>query len=314
MRERSGAVRDRYVSPSVVSDRAVASGRVRSVVVTGASSGIGRATALRLDAKGWRVFAGVRREEDGVALSEGASERLVPLRLDITDPAQVAAATERVTAAVGDDGLDGLVNNAGIMVFAPIETVPVDEFRRQLEVNLLGHVAVTQALLPSIRRGRGRLVFVGSVGGIVAYPFGGPYHAAKFGIEAVADCLRQELRPWQIGVSVIEPGIVATSILERGEQAAEEMLAREPSEQVSLYSATLDRFWSQGKKLDARAIPPEKVAKAIERALCATRPRRRYLVGVDARAQLVGHRLVPARAYDWIVAKTLKMRRASSAT
>ncbi|HET9162201.1 MAG TPA: SDR family NAD(P)-dependent oxidoreductase, partial [Solirubrobacterales bacterium] len=173
---------------------------MKSVLVTGASSGIGRATALRLDRAGWRVFAGVRKEADADSLRAGASARLVPLMLDVTDAAAIAAAAEQIAAEVGEGGLGGLVNNAGVGLLGPLETLPIEDFRRTVEVNLIAQVAVTQALLPQVRAARGRIVFVSSVGGRMAMPFGSPYHAAKFGLEAVADSLRRELRPWGIAV------------------------------------------------------------------------------------------------------------------
>jgi len=215
---------------------------VKSVLVTGASTGIGRATALRLDRDGWSVFAGVRREEDAESLHAEASERLVPVMLDVTDPGQVVGAADLIDGAVGEGGLDGLVNNAGVAILGPLETIPLDDFRRQVEVNLTAQVAVTQALLPAIRRSRGRIVFVSSIGGRMALPFGGPYHAAKFGLEAVADCLRQELRPWGIHVSAIEPGSIDTPIWERGERIADEVSARAPAAQEELYGVTIERF------------------------------------------------------------------------
>jgi NAD(P)-dependent dehydrogenase (short-subunit alcohol dehydrogenase family) len=207
---------------------------MRSVLVTGASTGIGRATALRMDGEGWRVFAAVRREEDAASLREAGSDRLVPVMLDVTDASQVVAAAERVAAGVGEAGLDGLVNNAGIAVLSPLETIPVDDFRRQIEVNLTAQVAITQAFLPLVRRATGRIVFVSSIGGRMALPFGGPYHASKYGIEAVADCLRQELRPWKIGVAVIEPGSIDTPIWERGERIADEVSERAHDSQEEL--------------------------------------------------------------------------------
>ena len=170
---------------------------MRSVLVTGASTGIGRATALRLDAAGWQVFAGVRREADAEDLRRAASERLVPLMLDVTDAGQIAAAAARIEAEA-EGGLDGLVNNAGVAIPGPLETLPIEDFRRQIEVNLTAHVAVTQAMLGSIRRARGRIVFISSIGGRIAFPMTGAYHAAKFGIEAVGDVFRQELRSWGI--------------------------------------------------------------------------------------------------------------------
>jgi len=280
---------------------------VKSAVVTGASTGIGRATALRLDGDGWRVFAGVRREEDAEALRGAASERLVPLMLDITDPGQVAAAAERVGAEVGEAGLDGLVNNAGIAVPGPLEALPIDDFRRQVEVNLTAQVAVTQAMLPSIRRARGRLVFIASIGGRMAFPMFGAYHAAKFGLEAVGDVFRQELRPWGIEVAVIEPGSIATPIWERGQREAEAFVARATDEQEKLYGQAIAAYREVARQTGARGIPPERVAKAIEHALGARRPRTRYLVGFDARAQARLKAILPTRLVDRLIARLTGM-------
>ncbi len=278
---------------------------VNSVLVTGASTGIGRATALRLDGKGWRVFAGVRRDEDAESLREAGSERLTPLMLDVTDAAQIAAAGQRVDEEVGEAGLDGLVNNAGIAVFGPLETIPIEDFRRQVDLNLTAQLVVTQAMLAAIRRARGRVVFLSSIGGRMALPFGGPYHAAKFGLEAVADCLRQELRPWGIDVVAIEPGSIATPIWERGLRIADELAERAPAEQETLYGEAIERLREAAKRTAQRGIAPERVAEAIERALTARRPRTRYLVGADARAQALISRLLPDRLVDRIAARAM---------
>jgi NAD(P)-dependent dehydrogenase (short-subunit alcohol dehydrogenase family) len=278
---------------------------MKSALVTGASTGIGRATALRLDGEGWRVFAGVRREEDAASLRDAASERLAPVHLDVTDAAQIEGVAERIGEAVGGGGLHGLVNNAGMAVLGPLETLPIEDFRRQIEVNLTAQVAVTQAMLPLIRSARGRVVFVSSIGGRMALPFGAPYHASKFGIEAVADCLRQELRPWRIDVAVIEPGSIDTPIWERGERIADEMADRAPAAQEELYGKTIERFRSAVQRTAARGIPPEKVAKAISRALGASRPRTRYVVGADARGQALLRRLLSDRMFDRAVARVM---------
>ena len=280
---------------------------MKSVLVTGSSTGIGRATALRLDRDGWRVFAGVRREEDAEALRAEAGERLTPVMLDVTDPGQIAAAADLIDGAVGEGGLEGLVNNAGVAILGPLEMIPLDDFRRQLEVNLTAQVAVTQALLPAIRRARGRIVFVSSIGGRMALPFGGPYHAAKFGLEAVSDCLRQELRPWGIHVSAIEPGSIDTPIWERGEQIADEVSSRAPAAQEELYGATIERFRAAVRRTAERGIAPEKVAAAIAHALEARRPRTRYVVGADARGQALLARLLPDRALDAVVRRVMRI-------
>lgn len=275
---------------------------MKSVLVTGASTGIGRASALRLDAAGWRVFAGVRREEDAEALREAGSERLAPLFLDVTDGEQIAAAAALIGA--GPEGLDGLVNNAGVAIPSPLETMPIADFRRQVEINLTGHVAVTQAMLPAIRRAGGRVVFISSIGGRIAFPLTGAYHAAKFGIEAVGDVFRQELAPWGLRVSIVEPGSIDTPIWERGERAADEVGARS-SQRESLYGRAIENYRKVIKDTAERGIPPQKVAKAIEHALSARRPRGRYLVGLDAKVQARIKPLIPTPVFDRIVAKMM---------
>lgn len=271
--------------------------------MTGASTGIGRATALRLDRGGWRVFAGVRRQEDAESLRQEASASLEPLFLDVTDADQIATAAERI-GGNGDGGLQGLVNNAGVAVPSPLETIPIDDFRRQIEVNLTGQVAVTQALLPAIRRGRGRIVFLSSIGGRIGFPLTGAYHAAKFGIEAVGDVFRQELRPWGIPVSIVEPGSIDTPIWERGERIADEVGERSPQREA-LYGKAIERYRKVVRDTAERGIPPEKVAVTIEHALSARRPRVRYLVGLDAKAQARLKPLIPTPVFDRIVARVM---------
>jgi NAD(P)-dependent dehydrogenase (short-subunit alcohol dehydrogenase family) len=279
---------------------------VRSVLITGASTGIGRTTALRLDAAGWRVYAGVRKQEDAEALRASGSDRLQPLILDVTDAGQIAAAAARIESE-SPAGLDGLVNNAGIAVPGPLETLPLDDFRRQVEVNLTAQVAVTQAMLPLIRQARGRVVFIASIGGRIAFPLNGAYHAAKFGIEAVGDVFRQELRPWGISVSVVEPGTIDTPIWERGARNADELEARAHPNQEALYGEAIARFREVVKKLAEKGIPPEKVAKAIVHALESNRPRTRYLVGLDAKVQARLKLVIPTRVFDRIVARQMHL-------
>ena len=277
---------------------------MQSALVTGSSTGIGRATALRLDAAGWRVFAGVRREEDAGSLRAEASKRLTPIMLDVTDGEAIAATLELLSAELGTEGLVGLVNNAGVAVPSPLETIPIEDFRRQVEVNLTGQVAVTQALLPLVRSARGRIVFVSSIGGRIAFPLTGAYHAAKFGVEAVGDVFRQELRPWGISVSIVEPGSIDTAIWDRGEREFDEMgdrsLARD-----QLYGKAIASYRKVVRKLAERGIPPAKVADAIEHALTAQRPRARYLVGLDAKLQARAKPVIPTRVFDRIVARAM---------
>jgi NAD(P)-dependent dehydrogenase (short-subunit alcohol dehydrogenase family) len=280
---------------------------MRSVLVTGASTGIGRATVLRLDRAGWRVFAGVRRAEDADSLRGAGSERLAPLLLDVTDAGQIADAVRQVGEAVGDAGLDGLVNNAGIAVPGPLETLPVEDFRRQVEVNLTAHVAVTQAMLPPIRMARGRIVFITSIGGLMAFPMFGAYHAAKFGLEAVGDVFRRELRPWGIRVSIVEPGSIATPIWERGDREVDAVSARAGDGHADLYGKAIAAGREVARKTGERGLPPDRVAAKVEHALSARRPRVRYLVGADARGQAFAARFLPARLIDWLVRRVTGM-------
>jgi NAD(P)-dependent dehydrogenase (short-subunit alcohol dehydrogenase family) len=275
---------------------------MRTALVTGASSGIGRATVRRLDAVGWKVFAGVRKEEDAAALREESSARLEPLLLDITDAEAIAAAAERVGAEPG--GLDGLVDNAGGAVPGPLEALPLEDFRRQIELNLTAQLAVTQAMLPAIRTARGRILLVSSIGGRVAVPFTGAYHAAKFGLEGLGDSLRQELAPWGIRVVLIEPGSIDTPIWTRGEEDADEILARSPR-MGELYGAAIERYRKVIRDTAERGIPPEKVAARIQHALEATRPKSRYLIGPDAQVMARLKPLLPTSVLDWVIARSM---------
>jgi len=280
---------------------------VKSVLITGASTGIGRATALHLDAEGWRVFGGVRKEADADSLRAEGSERLVPLMLDVTDAEQIAAAARTIEEQVGESGLDGLVNNAGIAVPGPLETLPIDDFRRQVDVNLSAQVAVTQAMLPALRKARGRIVFITSIGGLMAFPMFGAYHAAKFGLEAVGDVFRQELRPWGIKVAIVEPGSIATPIWERGMGEADAVEGRAGAGHADLYGRSTASYREVAMKTAARGIPPEKVAAKIEHALVARRPRTRYLVGADARGQAFAAKILPTRLVDRLIARATGM-------
>jgi NAD(P)-dependent dehydrogenase (short-subunit alcohol dehydrogenase family) len=264
---------------------------VRTVVVTGASKGIGAATVRRLTGQGMRVIAGVRREEDAAALKQQLADRVVPVQLDVTDPDAIAAAAEAVRAEVADHGLAGLVNNAGIAVAAPVEFLPPDELRRQLDVNVVGQIAVTQALVPFLRKGRGRIVNVGSIGGRIASPMVGAYAASKFAIAALTDTLRMELFRWGIEVSLIEPGAVATPIWETSVAAADRLLDAAPAALHELYGAQIAAAREGARRNAGAGIPPDDVAKVIEHALTARRPRTRYLVGRDARIASVVARL-----------------------
>ncbi len=255
----------------------------KAVLVTGSSTGIGRATALRLDAAGFTVFAGVRSASDGEALAAGASERLTPLIIDVTNPTQIVDAARTIGERVGDAGLAGLVNNAGIAAAAPLEFVPIDALRHQLEVNVIGQVAVTQAVLPLLRLARGRIINVTSIGGLVAGPMLGPYHASKFALEAITHTLRTELAGWGIEAIAIEPGQIATPIWSTASSLADEMTKDMPPEALELYGRGIAGARKVAANAAVNGLAPEEVAKVIERALTARRPRTRYTVGTDAR-------------------------------
>lgn len=273
-----------------------------AAVVTGASSGIGRAVARALDARGWRVFAGYRADADAARLRADASPRLHPVRVDVADEVSVRAMAEEVREALGADGLAGLVNNAGIAVAAPLEFLPLDALRRQLEVNVVGQVAATQALLPLLRRARGRIVTIGSVSGRFAAPFLGPYAASKHAMEALNDALRVELRPWGMQVSIVEPGAIDTPIWRRSLDAAREMIDAFPPEAAALYGGPMGSLQARVEAL--AGVPVERVADAVLHALTARRARARYVVGRDAKARLLVGRL-PTRLRDWLVARAV---------
>ena len=277
----------------------------RTVVITGASTGIGEACALRMDRLGWRVFAGVRKEADGLALKANASDKLTPIMLDVTEQQTIDASAELVTAAVGESGLAGLINNAGVGVGGPLEFIEVDELRRQLEVNVIGQIAVTQAFMPLIRKSTGRIVNMGSIGGRMATPFLGPYNASKFAMEALTDSLRQELHPWGIHVSIIEPGSISTPIWDKSKAAIDELKETLPEEAMMLYGETVEAVEKALIKFEAAGIPPDEVAKFAEHALTARTPKTRYVVGRDAQLQRMLVKWAPDRVRDMLVRSQL---------
>ena len=276
---------------------------MKTILVTGASTGIGEACVLRFDKDGHRVYAGVRKEADAQRLRDQASSRLVPVFLDVTDQAQIDAAMKQIEADAGE--LHGLVNNAGVARGGPLEFLPIEEWRDQLEVNVIGQVAVTKAALPLIRAGTGRIVFIGSVGGRLATMITGPYNASKFAIEAIGESLRQELQPWGIHVSVVEPGAIKTAIWEKSRETADRLERDLPPEARELYAAHIVATRKAIEFQDKQAVGPEKVADAVDHALFARRPRARYLVGMDARAMAAAAKFVPARARDTLVRRVV---------
>ncbi len=279
-----------------------------AVVVTGASTGIGEATATWLCEIGFEVFAGVRKPADGERLGAKGLGRLRPLILDVADGRSIARAAEEVEAAVGARGLAGLVNNAGISGGAPLEFTEVDEIRRMFEVNVFGLISTTQAFLPSLRRRRGRIVCMGSISGRMAVPFLAPYSASKAAVQSICHCLRVELSPWGIRVALIEPGSVSTPIWEKGTAGFEQRLTRAPPALTELYGPVLAPLIKATEKTAAAGIPPARVAKAVAHALTAARPKTRYLVGTDAKVQAVLGRM-PDRLRDTAVTRLLGLPR-----
>ena len=287
----------------------------RSVLITGASSGIGFACALELDRRGFRVFAGVRREADGRRLAEQASERLAPILLDVTDADAIDRAASTIAEATGLAGLDGLVNNAGIVVAAPLEFLPIAELRRQLEVNFVGAMAVTQAMLPLVRAARGRIVNISSVSGLVAAPYLGPYAASKYALEAATDSLRLELRRFGIRVALVEPADVATPIWQKSRDAADRLRDRMldelgdgvPETVRAVYAEDLAAMRSATARFESAAMPVDRVVRAVVHALCARRPKTRYPVGAKTWGVVLALRFLPDRIRDWIVRRSLGM-------
>lgn len=281
-----------------------------TALITGASTGIGRATTLRLVAGGWTVFAGVRDPAAGERLlQEAVAGQVIPLTLDVTDAGQIEQARVRVQEETARGGglqggrLDALVNNAGIGVGGPLELVSPEDLRMQFEVNVFGQVAVTRALLPALRVARGRIVFISSIGGLVSVPFNGPYAASKHAIEALGDALRGELHSSNIHVSLVEPGSVKTPIWGKARATADGLEV--PPELQDEYGRVQAAFAKVLTDTERRAVSPEQVAATIERALTVRRPRARYLVGRDARGMVLAHALLPSGAFDRVLRRVL---------
>ncbi len=267
--------------------------------MTGAGRGIGRTIALQLARGGWTVHAGVRKLDDGERLAaEAPAGTIKPVVVDVTDE----AAVKKLPDAVGGS-LDALVNNAGISGGAPLEAVPLDDVRQQFEINVIGLISVTQAVLPLLRASNGRLVLIGSVSGRVAAPMLGPYSASKYAVEALADTFRRELVPWGIKVALIEPGSIDTDMWRNADKTATETEAKLSAEHRSLYADQLAGTRKLIARIQKQTAPPEKVADAVEHALTAARPKTRYLVGRDARVQATLGMLAPDKGLDFIMAK-----------
>jgi NAD(P)-dependent dehydrogenase (short-subunit alcohol dehydrogenase family) len=281
---------------------------MKSVVVTGASTGIGWGCTKVLVSRGFHVFGSVRKEADANRLKAEFGERFTPLLFDVTDAAAVNRAAEQAAAALGNATLAGLVNNAGIAVAGPLLYLDVDELRTQLEVNVTGQLIVTQAFAPLLGADRsrngepGRIVMITSVGGRNANPFTGPYNASKFALEGVSESLRRELMIFGIDVIVVAPGAVATPIWDKAEQIDTSRYANTP------YAAALDKVKSYMLELGRKGFPPEKIGEAVYRALTAAKPKVRYTVTPDP-IQNVMVNTLPKRVVDRMIAGRLGLRR-----
>ncbi|HEX8992984.1 MAG TPA: SDR family oxidoreductase [Anaerolineales bacterium] len=273
----------------------------KAVVITGASTGIGRASALYMDRLGWHVYAGVRRRSDAASLRAEGSDRLLPVTLDVTDRNSIQAALQVVSDDVGASGLSGLVNNAGIPYGGPVEYLSLDQVRAEFEVNFFGLIAVTQAFLPLLRRGRGRVVNMSSIGGMVAAPFLSPYCSTKFAMEALSDCLRMELKPWHLEVSVIQPGAIDTPIWSKGGTILRELISGAPPEGLELYGNAITKMDSL---ISPHGASAEAVAGAVAHALTSAHPKTRYPIGLEGATARFA-RLLPDRLRDWLILSRL---------
>jgi NAD(P)-dependent dehydrogenase (short-subunit alcohol dehydrogenase family) len=275
-----------------------------AVVVTGASSGIGAATAASLAERDLLVFAGVRNEEAARAAAR-RHHNIRPVRLDVTDAASIAAAAATVRAA--GLRLAGIVNNAGIAVAGPLEYVAVDDLRTQFEVNVIGQIAVTQAFLPHLRADRGRIVFVGSISGRLAVPFISPYSASKFALRALVDALRIELAPAGIAVALIEPGSVNTPIWRKGRETYLPRWNALPAAAAAAYGAAMDAVLRQSEREERGGLAPEHVSRAIAHALLAPRPKAHYVVGTPARIAGMIVSVLPPRLHDRFIRRVMRL-------
>ncbi|MFE9174305.1 SDR family oxidoreductase [Streptomyces kebangsaanensis] len=279
------------------------------VVVSGASTGLGAATARELARQGLRVLAGVRREQDGERLRQAGIE---PVILDVTSAADIARLAERVDAAGAP--LRAVVNNAGLAANGPVETLPLEDWRAVFEVNVFGAVALTQALLPALHRSRGRVVNITSIGGKVAMPAFGAYSGSKFALEAISDALRQELAPHGVPVVIVEPGGMRTEMGSRGTAAAKTQLARMTLEQRSRYDGTMTAFLTYATALERTGVTAEHAARTVATAVTAPRPRTRYTIGREAAFMTRLIRFVPDRTLDRMIARTLRSLGTGAAT
>ncbi|GGW64150.1 short-chain dehydrogenase [Streptomyces xantholiticus] len=252
--------------------------------MTGASTGIGRASARYLAQRGWYVYAGVRNPAAAGELAQDLGDTGEPVTVDVTDAAAIEAAVKKIGS---ERKLHAVVNNAGAAVAGPLESLPLDDFRHQIEVNVTGQLAVAQAALPALRENRGRLLFIGSIGGRIALPLLGAYHASKFALVGLTDSLRLELAHFGVDVVLLEPGNVATEMGQRASRSLRDRMDRIPGEAAGRYGGVLEAARQTEESMAKAGLSPDAVAKAVYTALAARRPKARYLVGPEAHAVAV---------------------------
>lgn len=277
----------------------------KSVLITGASKGIGEACALYFAKQGWRVFAGYRSKRDGYRLKQLGGKNLDVVRLDVTSQEDIQEAVRLITGQIGKMGLDGLVNNAGATLAGPLEYLPLDEIRWQMELNLIGPIAVTQAFLPLLFKAEGRIVNMSSNSGRFANPFLGPYAMSKFALEAFSDSLRREMIPWGVEVISVMPGSVATPIWETSLRHAEEIWKNYPPEAQKRYGGIFEKMRERIDDRGTSGMPPQDVVDVIEKALTAKKPRPRYVVGRSTKTRFFLLRFLPDRFFDRMVERAL---------
>lgn len=277
-----------------------------AVLVTGASSGIGQACALRLDQAGYRVFATALSLEDAEQTQRLASARLEVLVLDITDARSIAIARDTIIDSLGEAGLCGLVNNAGVLACAPLELTSIDQVRQTFEVNVFGQIALTQALVPYLRRGRGRIINIGSLAGRSSLPFTCPYSASKFALRALSDTWRLELKAQGIAVVLVEPGMVGTPIWQKGSEGANHLASQWPPEVLQRYPSFLEQNHRVAEMAHRKGVSPGQVAQVVLRALQTARPKAHYRIGNEARLLLAVEAL-PTRLRDWLLARRFSL-------
>jgi len=277
------------------------------VFITGASTGIGRACALYLDSIGFQVFAGIRRKKDSIYLTKQSNNSIRSILIDITNRSLVLSALKKVKKITGREGLYGLINNAGIAVGGPLESLPISLIQQQFEVNILGHIRVIQTFLPLLRKAHGRIINMGSISGRISAPFAGPYSASKFAMEAITDTLRMELKPWDIQVSIIEPGSVDTPIWQKSIDLAKKNADKCPLSIKKMYNKSFFKSLTVRGKTGKRGISPLIVAKTVGHALSSRKPKTRYVIGRDAKIRLLLAKLLPDKTIDKYILKKLDL-------